>query len=194
MKALEELEKILHGLERGTVPIELKGTILELLESGWNELEGSDYEAMEPWKVKRAEDLRWISPELFFLLERHGATVMGSTRAEMQVWIVNLEKRRAAVEQGVYRQLYPKDKAWHAKSVAEEITNIILSGSPDPRIQRTKSGRIKLISSEIFPSSVYRQTQQDRIRRFYRELMRILESYGYKRVHGNLLIPPPPKE
>ena len=40
MKALEELKKILHGFELVRVPIELRGNILELLESGWNELDG----------------------------------------------------------------------------------------------------------------------------------------------------------
>ncbi len=37
------------------------------------------------------EDLRWSLPYYTFSLERHGATVNGSSRAEVHHWSVNVE-------------------------------------------------------------------------------------------------------
>jgi hypothetical protein len=190
MQPLEELEKILYGLNPGIVPMDLKEAILKLLERGWNELDGSLCEGMEPRKVRRAEDpIEWYSPNLYFLLERHGATVLGSTRAEMQRWEINLKDRLAEPEKAGLRQLRKMDSRWPAKTVAEEIARIILNGVPDRRIQKTKNGKIKLISSEVFPPSTNKMTRQYRSRKFYRELMEILEPYGFERTGNFLTIP-----
>jgi hypothetical protein len=56
---------------------------------------GSTESKMADWKVERAENMEWRSPVLTFVVERHGAAAMGSSRAERQQWTLNLEKNTA---------------------------------------------------------------------------------------------------
>jgi hypothetical protein len=41
------------------------------------------------------EDLEWNPPMLSFIIERHGAMVLGSTRAENQRWEIDMNKMEA---------------------------------------------------------------------------------------------------
>jgi hypothetical protein len=43
--------------------------------------------------------LEWNDPILAFTLEQHGGTVLGSSRADLERWIVNLNDGTAHVEQ-----------------------------------------------------------------------------------------------
>ena len=44
-------------------------------------------------KLGRMEKVEWQPPYLTFSIERHGATVKGSTRAELQNWQVDTSHR-----------------------------------------------------------------------------------------------------
>src|SRR5581483_8214593 len=67
-----------------------------LLAACWNQFDGSQEGGVQGRKViGRMEDVYWDPPILSFTVERHGGTVLGSTRAELQHWQVDLEKKTA---------------------------------------------------------------------------------------------------
>ena len=82
---------------------------------------------MEAYKLGRMEDISWNPPVLSFTIERHGGTVMGSTRAELQNWNVNVETRSATCGVGGHRQLEPMQARLNVKPMAEEIVASILN-------------------------------------------------------------------
>jgi hypothetical protein len=68
-----------------------------LLAACWGEFSG-DYGGMEGYKLLgRIEDVTWGPPTLTFTIERHGGTVMGSSRAELQHWEVKSVEERGQV-------------------------------------------------------------------------------------------------
>ena len=107
--ASSSIRSLLGALENtaGTISGDLKGKILSLLAECWDELKGADESAMRAFKLDRAEDLSWDPPVLSFKIERHGGTVLGSSRAELQRWCVNLHEATASCEEQGYRQLRP---------------------------------------------------------------------------------------
>jgi hypothetical protein len=67
-------------------PISDPAALERLLAACWDEFTG-DYGGMEGYKLLgRMEDVTWGPPVLSFSVERHGGTVMGSSRAELQGW------------------------------------------------------------------------------------------------------------
>ena len=63
--------------------------VFELVETVWDKFEGSGQTKMDVGKIGRDDgpkDLTWDPPDLSFTIDRHGGTVMGSTRAERQTW------------------------------------------------------------------------------------------------------------
>ena len=58
-------------------------TVLKLLAEAWSSLEGGNDQNIDPTKIHRAESIRWTPPILSFVLERHGGTVNGSSRADL---------------------------------------------------------------------------------------------------------------
>jgi hypothetical protein len=55
----------------------------------------------------RMESVLWEPPLLTFVIERHGSTIRGSTRAELQHWTVDVNQGTATLALGGHRQLYP---------------------------------------------------------------------------------------
>src|SRR5262250_2809176 len=76
----------------GRLPPAASETVRGLLMTGWDELRGSGDEHTYAEKLYRAEDLTWDPPILRFILERHGGTVRGSTRAELHRWEVDVDR------------------------------------------------------------------------------------------------------
>src|SRR4051794_38893680 len=73
-----------------------KTTIVGLLQDCWESLEGHDAEAMAAYKLDRIESLKWEPPNLSFVIERHGGTVMSSTRADLHEWKINVDEGKAS--------------------------------------------------------------------------------------------------
>jgi hypothetical protein len=76
-----------YGTTYRVFKIDTKGPISDaseletLLKECWYEFEGADDTKMWPSKLTgRMEDITWDPPILTFKIERHGGTVMGSTR------------------------------------------------------------------------------------------------------------------
>ena len=179
-EALRVLRELLDNCPPGKIASNLEDRVKELLAEVWDMFTGSEEAEMAPYKVTRAEQLQWGPPVLSFIIERHGGTVLGSTRAELQEWYINFETMEASYEEKGYRQLYPTAERWKAEPVAKEIAKLILENKEDPRIQWVGDNRVKILTSKIIPTS-YRQTLIGRKRRFYRALDEILGPFGWKR-------------
>jgi hypothetical protein len=76
----------------------------------------------------RMENVAWEPPKFIFRIERHGATVMGSSRAELQEWTIDLEQRTKTVQTVGRRQVRPMQGRLDAKPIAEEVAAAILTG------------------------------------------------------------------
>lgn len=167
------------------------GTLDSLLAACWEELEGSDAEGMEPYKLlNRMERISWDPPELNFTIERHGGTVLGSTRAELQTWKVNFETRSAICGIGGHRQLRPMSPKLNVKPIAEEIVGLILRRQQDSRLKWNPDGSVRvLIGNIIAAGSSPQQTLVGRRRRFREEVERLLTNHGWHNVRVNVYAP-----
>jgi hypothetical protein len=101
--ALDELRRHLRSQSTGD-----HRTLVALLGAAWPYLTGADDHAMRSFKLSRIEGPSWESPILRFVIERHGGTVPGSKRAELQAWEVNLDAATAEAFGAGFRQLVPK--------------------------------------------------------------------------------------
>lgn len=104
--SIQRLRDALSAIPHGLVKVETDN-IIRLLADCWPDLQGTDRTAMQGFKLKRAEQLSWNPPFLSFTIERHGGTVLGSTRAELHNWSVNLDFEKADHTKAGRRQLIP---------------------------------------------------------------------------------------
>jgi len=77
---MKQLLEYLVSIQAG--PISDTAQLETLLAACWDEFAGSEAEGMAGYKLHgRVDDVHWDSPVLTFVIERHGETVLGSTRA-----------------------------------------------------------------------------------------------------------------
>jgi hypothetical protein len=69
--------------------------LADFLAAAWEQLNGFDAEGMAAEKLDRIEQVEWNPPRLTFVIERHGGTVMGSTRAELHGWSIDIDRGTA---------------------------------------------------------------------------------------------------
>lgn len=134
-------------------------------------------------KVWRAEDLYWEPPILTFNIERHGGTTMGSTRAEIQTWSVNLETLSAEYSITGRRQVEPIDKRLDTKKLAQEVTSQILRHDNVEHLRWLSDKRVRVLVGKLTPLT-YQQTTLQRRRRFARELSSLLQQKRWRLVSG----------
>jgi hypothetical protein len=92
---MDGLKRILSAMEPGAIAETAE--VERLLAGCWDDLGGVDEGGMQGYKLlNRMEDVVWRPPVLSFVIERHGGTVMGSTRAELQHWSVDVDERTTA--------------------------------------------------------------------------------------------------
>jgi hypothetical protein len=182
---LDKLASTPPGAIEGTT----KDTILGLLVNCWSELEGAEQTSMAAHKLDRAEDLSWKPPELSFRIERHGATVLGSTRAELQNWTVNLNRGTANCEQGSYRQLTPIAPRLDVKSIVDRVYETVQQG-PLSDSELVKKGivvwngdkQVAIKHGLLIPSGAHARTVAGRRQRFRKELTAKMGSFGWRLV------------
>lgn len=144
-----------------------RGQLDDLLPWAWPDLDGSGETAMESWKLYRIEGPRWAPPVLSFEIERHGATVNGSTRAEVQAWAVDLDKRTAHITGSHRRQLYPAASRLDVGPIADEVVRLVQAGADDPRLRwPADRSTVRVLASRAVPADGYKQTVEARRRRF----------------------------
>lgn len=141
---------------------------------------GSTESAMESYKLPRMRDPEWSPPSLAFEIVRHGSTALGSTRAERQVWWVDLDTRQAKCETVGYRQLYPRDAVFDVKPVADELSELFICGSQDERLQWSASGRVRILTGKIL-SAQPKRTLEGRRKRLLRAMEERLAPHGWRR-------------
>lgn len=178
--ALEMLKKRLSGLPTGEVAE--MGRIAALLAGCWQEFAGADSERMHAGKLGRMEALCWEPPVLSFTIERHGAMSMGSTRAELQRWRVDLDHKTARCERNrSYRQALPRAGAVRIEPMAREVVESILAGRADERLKWQGEETVRVLMTKIFPHySGYTQTVTGRRKRLRAALQTLLVDAGWR--------------
>src|SRR5262245_41209440 len=97
--AIQAMRHQLRDRPVGQIEQEVYGKITKFLADCWPQLKSADDTfRMTAEKLHRAEGLAWYPPCLTFLIERHGRTVLGSTRAELHQWTVDLDWETAKCE------------------------------------------------------------------------------------------------
>jgi hypothetical protein len=167
-------------------PIEMTAHLGRLLAAVWDDL-GGDQGGMTGDKlIGRMEQVEWNAPLLTFTIERHGGTVLGSTRAELQHWIIDLDHRTATCRSTGHRQLSPMAKRVDVSPIAEEVAGKIVNGEADDRLHWCGDERVRVEMSRIFPDrSGFKQTVQGRRKRFREALMERLCPRGWVHLGGN---------
>jgi hypothetical protein len=182
---LQELRDYLSSLTPGSIAGRHKLDVL--LARCWDALEGAGQEGMTAKKlIGRVENPEWNPPELSFIIERHGQTVRGSTRASLHHWSVDVNSGVAdCSSHSSYRQLTPRTKAVRTKPLAEELSSIILAGRDDVRLKWLRKPDLvqvnlpKSISTDMID---YKQTVQGRTRRLRKALIENMSKAGWHRV------------
>lgn len=164
------------------------GQLDSLLAACWDQFDGGNAEGMESYKLLgRMESISWNPPVLSFTIERHGGTVLGSTRAELQSWEVNVQNQSAVCGTGGHRQLEPMRPRLDVKPIAAEIVELIVNRQDDNRLKWKPDGSVRVLIGNILPSgSAVNQTLQGRRKRFRTELERLLTNHGWNRVRANV--------
>jgi hypothetical protein len=111
----------LQSIPAGAISGDVHDKVVRLLVNTWPELKGADETSMKSWKVSRAENLCWNPPFLSFTIERHGAFVLGSKRADLHEWEINMETLTASHQEGRYRQLIPNSPRLDLKAIAAGV-------------------------------------------------------------------------
>ena len=173
---MEKLEAYLATLKLDS--IRDTNTLGTLLAGYWDNIQGSDDGGMQAYKlVGRIEQPIWEPPLLSFNIERHGGTVQGSSRAEIQRWTINIALKTATVTEAGYRQLEPQQASWtkaNASKAAQEISELINQHSEDELLTWLKNGGVRVMIGKIVPDDAAAQTVAGRRKRFWKCLDEIL--------------------
>jgi hypothetical protein len=172
-------------------PIADTTTLERLLAACWDQFTGDDG-GMESYKLlNRMEGVAWTPPKVTFAIERHGGTVLGSSRAEMQHWEVDLATKTAILAGTGHRQLYPMDERIYIKPLVDRILAAIRSGSENELVSRHDDGRVFLNTTRIFPKgSAVKMTLEGRRKRLRGAVAGVLLKEGWERLGNDVFRPP----
>ena len=160
--------------------IEDAGALIEHLAPVWPSFSGPYDEAMSSGKLGRIEDPKWQPPLLTFVIERHGGFVLGSTRAELQQWTVDLDTLTASAEGVGRRQLRPLAPRLNVAPLVAEIAELIAAGIDDDRLGWSSDRQtVRVRIGKIIPADGFAQTVAGRRRRFRDRLTAALAASGW---------------
>ena len=182
--ALEELRQYLHSLDPGSV--QDTATCEALLCNAWMGIKG-DYGGLSAHKIRgRLEKIEWCPPLLSFTIERHGATKCGSSRAELQDWVLDVESGTASYSSTRYRQLYRRSPPLKTKPLAQQIAALIVERESSKLLRWSDDGNcVRLVIGEIIPDEGAKETTASRRKRFRRDLTALLIQHGWEEVRPN---------
>lgn len=185
------LETFLSQLHPG--PVEDVRAVEELLKQEWGSFRGSSAESTWANKLSgRTESMSWHPPFLSFNLERHGATVNGSTRAAIHEWKLDIVSRSAEVVTNRHRQIYPASKPLDVSPIAKKVAKLIINERPSKSLKRYPDGRVKVLISE-FINGRSERTIMARRKRFRKALEKILTPAGWIATVVNTYVKSPPR-
>lgn len=179
--SVEQLRVLLRSLPSRIVPDESVSAVESLLCDVWNAIDGSSDHGMAATKILgRTENLVWDDPILKFAIERHGGTVLGSSRADLQKWSIHIDQMEATCKLGSYRQLTARAARLNVKPLAESIARAIISEKEDACLRwREPSSLVQVLTSKIIPGASKGQTTAGRRTRFRNALEPILAQAGW---------------
>jgi hypothetical protein len=159
---------------------------LRLLQAAWPEFSGSGVSGMEAHKLPRVEQVAWHESHLEFVIERHGGTVLGSSRAELQRWSLDFDKRIAEMAEQRYRQLRPRRAALDVDDLADELVDKMERSLDDSRLEWSpdrQTARI-IVQAAINPEGemLAKQTAEGRRGRLREALLARLPRRGWREV------------
>ena len=176
-----QLGTILAGIGTGILNEPDTSQVEGFLAENWDELIGESVGGMQGYKViGRTEEMQWQAPVLSFKIERHGRTVLGSSRAELQRWQLDTADCVATFNGDSYRQKRPKNLILDIESIAREIAPVILERRKDPRLQWTRTGKVRILSDAITgEQSVPKGTLERRQKRLRKEVLSRIRPHGW---------------
>jgi len=181
---LRALREFLSQCKPGT--ISNVNELASLLKKCWGQLEGASQGKMAAYKLTRMEDVEWHPPYLSFRIERHGSAVMGSSRAEMQSWNLNLETQHATFTESRHRQIRPMQPRLDVGPLAYEISMLIVEHEKDRRLKWSGENKVRILIGKILSEqSAVKQTLAGRRRRFRQTLTESLAPYGWIELRPN---------
>lgn len=184
-KDCEALRLALFASSNGVITGEDSQRIIGLLANCWDHLKGSDAESTFSDKVSRAEELVWTPPLLNFQLERHGGAVMGSTRASVHYWSIDVEKETADIVRVSHRQIRRAANRVSLSPFIERVREAVISHSSDDFLE-WKSADVAEVKIGKIVGGGNQQTVTSRRRRFRKELSEALAPAGWQvRLHGS---------
>lgn len=172
-KDLDHLHKHLQKLPTGPVT---DSAVEGMLATAWNLLAGHDANGMQAFKLNgRTEDLLWNPPILAFRIARHGGTVLGSKRAEIQLWTVDVAAGTAHCSKDGVRQLVPNSPSLKVEPLVEKLLRIIVAKEEHSWVTWRGSDKLKINSALVIPSNGLAKTtitgRRTRLRKCLREKM-----------------------
>lgn len=176
---LDALRIFLRLLPPGPVvdPAEVVGA----LKTAWGELEVAEEISMATDTGRRLEGLSWEPPMLTFDMERHDATVWGSSPVEFQPWVVNVEAGTAEVGRKIPRQMTALDRRIDVKPLVDEIASLILTGEDDARLSWSSDRQsVKVKIGLVIPNVGYQHATTGRRQRFWAALEPALTANGWE--------------
>jgi hypothetical protein len=181
---LTELRTYLESLPRGAVQV--SDELVDLLGNCWEQFEGHDAERMDDSKLERMEEVQWDAPVMSFTIERHGGTVMGSSRADLHRWVVNLDEMTACCIDDGYRQIIPRQPPLKIEPIVDGLVQQILSHQEGDGIRWNKDGSVRVVLSKVLPdSSGYKRTLEGRRKRLAKALVERLAANGWSLIRDS---------
>lgn len=142
--------------------VEVTKEFERLLSSVWDKFDGHDDHGMTARKLFRArrkgeiviriENPQWNDPILTFEIERHGATVLGSGRAEIHTWTLDFDALTASCEVSGRRQLRPASRRVDIETIATQLADLIEAKQPDEHLRRRSDDSVEVLTAKVFPS------------------------------------------
>ena len=188
MAQVQKLRDYLNSIPAGKITD--VGGLRSVLAPCWNQFSDACDKGMEGYKLDRMEDVSWDPPVLSFTIERHGGTVLGSTRGELQCWSVDVETLSATCSTASHRQLKPMQPKLDVKAIAEGTVALILERRQEPRLKWNPDGSVRVLISRIIRSgSAVQQTLAGRRKGLRDEIERLLTERGWHKVRMDVYAP-----
>ena len=185
---LVQLRDLVGGVAPGLVTDRsVIGTLEQILGDCWHLLTGDEGGMTGRKLLYRTEDMCWNPPLLTFKIERHGGASLGSTRAEMQSWTVDIKEATATYDRrSTYRQLVPNSPRLDVVPLAEKAVAMILTNQDADCLKWSKDrGRVTIRTGKIIPAEeTAKETLIGRRRRLAKQLQERLEGAGWQLVEG----------
>lgn len=163
-------------------------TLEKLLADIWDLLDGSSEGGMSWYKlIGRIKDPIWYMPHLRFTIERHGAVAQGSSRAELQHWVVNPYDQVAQIDSFSTQQLNEMSKSLtkpELTAMALLVKNAIVGCKQVDFLDWLSKTKFRIAVSELIPTT-NKQTTAGRRKRLRISIKDELQPLGWNETSPN---------